>query len=87
MILLHLLTEYEEVSNEGDTAEEEADLHLFSGDCGEEVSHMGAADGEQSVIGELWLDLGPLTLCSPIRWTNGCPNTLVGCCTRRVTPA
>ena len=35
----------------------------FSGDCGEEVSHMGAADGEQSVIGELLLDLGPLTLC------------------------
>ena len=63
MILLHLLTGYEEVSNEGDTAEEEADLHLFSGDGGEEVSHMGAADGEESVIGELLLDLGPLTLC------------------------
>ena len=45
MILLHLLTGYEEVSNEGDTAEEEADLHLFSEDGGEEVSHIGAADG------------------------------------------
>ena len=57
-MILHLLPGYEEVSNEGDTAEEEADLHLFPGDGGEEVSHMGAADGEESVIGELLLDLG-----------------------------
>ena len=63
MILLHLLTEYEEVSNGSDTAEEEADLHIFSGDYGEEVSHMAAADGEQWVIGEVLFDLGPLTLC------------------------
>ena len=34
-MFLHLLTGYEEVSSEGDTAEEEADLHLFSGDGGE----------------------------------------------------
>ena len=49
---------------------------------------MGAADGEESVIGELLLDLGPLTLCfSVIRRINGCPDTMVGCCTRGVTPA
>ena len=62
-MILHLLTGYEEVSNDDDTAEEKADLHFFAGDGGEEVSHMGAANGEELVIGELLLDLGPLTLC------------------------
>ena len=66
---------YEEVSNEGDADEGEAMmlLHLFPVDGGEEVLHMRAADGEESHIGELLLDIGPLTsIFSIIRWTIGC---------------